>query len=90
MNLIKLPIWQFFHGRFYDYRKTRDYKKGIRTVFSIEYEPPHGSLLSKDEVWRVPVVTFKIKCGWIMFNGWFPLGKPILSGYDIMEDYENS
>ena len=85
---MKKPFWQYFHGKFYDYRKTRDYKKGVRTVFSIMYEPPVGSLLSEDTVWRCPVVTFKIISGWLMFNGWFPWGKVVKSGFDKVEEYE--
>lgn len=83
------PFWQYFHGRFYDYRKTRDYKHGIRSIFSIEYEKPCGQLLSKDDVWCAPTVGFKITCGWLMFNGWILWGKITKSGWgpiDINEE----
>ncbi len=75
------PYYQFFHGKFYDYRATCDYKNGVRVVFSIEYEPPCGGFLSEDEVWRAPIVTFKITCGWLMFNGWILWGRVTKSGW---------
>lgn len=88
------PFWQFFHVKFYDYRKTDRYKKGIRSILSIEYELPCCSLLSDDEVWKCPIISGKIIFGWLMINLHFPWGRITKSSWgpinrsDYLKEYD--
>ena len=83
---MKKPYHNFFSAKFYDYRKTDEYKKGVRTIFSIQYEQPCASLLSPTEKWLAPIANFKIVCGWILINGFILWGKVTLTGYENDED----
>ena len=88
--LHKLITWinirrQFFHGKFYDWRESDEYKKGVRTILSIKHETP-ARIISDDFLWTCRIKYFKIIIGWVLFNFWIPYGKVEKSGMQRNND----